>query len=686
MTLVEDINEVFNQRRVQELLNAIGQINESVQRMATTITGVGNAAKKASEDSQDATKKAAGDLKGLTDEAVDLFAVLESNLTTFEKVKQGLSRVGEAVGGVKGGLQYLHLTQKDAQGSFESLLSTLANRSPWLRVVQMTYDAQMALEKFEAVSRKATLSFLQTGRLTEGQVIRLGEEIGHVSEQLRIAHFAAAGELEQVLVAAAVGGVTIEEAWSKSAYGVGEFGDTIAVVALKTDKAFDQVAGTTARLATDLQKNIGGSFDEAVAKIGRMGIVARETGLTMSMFVGTVNQVTSALRMQGSTAEDVGGVILKASQFFGRLYGTEGTKDLRTGQVAEQTAKDLGSLFQRPSDALVGLHGKEIVKRMYGLSEAQVSELGFKGIDYVMKTGGFPETSGLRGRRPKMGMEVAGQLAISEELYRQHPDMSETERFQLLQRSPFAGARAAPGLAALLAAIPRGATPESVQARVAESDKELRRGQLEAEKLAPLTAPKFTQVMESVENVLKAGFQSVVEGFQKFSISGSLFNLQTATARDKYNMAETLQMLGLGVGSDAQLERLRKNLETAETKAAATYGVPERNLSQERGRLAAETLAKDIRRLFAETEPRKFPGGAEALRREQAQMPTRQTAPGIQQVPTSTTEAAKLDLSRARAFLNLDDLISGGHGGELRIPIIATSSSTVSSGATPDSR
>lgn len=129
--------------------------------------------------------------------------------------------------------------------------------------------------------------------------------VGKTIKDLSVDIDGAEQEISSIFKAMADGGVDLQTATAAMHEPFGKMADEIYTATYAIDNFFRVPAGTTAQLAVKMTQDTGGALGDMVDLVARLGLEAKDSGLSFEQFVGTIGQTSSALRFQQADAEGV---------------------------------------------------------------------------------------------------------------------------------------------------------------------------------------------------------------------------------------------------------------------------------------------------------------------------------------------------------------------------------------------
>lgn len=158
--------------------------------------------------------------------------------------------------------------------------------------------------------------------------------------------------------------------------------DTVLNLTVAMDKFFEAGEGRSAQLATEIARNTNGSLRESVELVRDIGLAVQDTGMSFGGMLGSVLQVTSALRLQTNELEESRSIaenIQKAQAGF----QAQGMTTQRAGALATAGLQGVAGALNNMQIGLKSVMGERLGARMgqdvRGLDAVMQFETGFRG-------------------------------------------------------------------------------------------------------------------------------------------------------------------------------------------------------------------------------------------------------------------------------------------------------------------
>lgn len=375
----DKIAEVFtDERRMQELIRTIEKMEAGISKLAGTIGSVADQAERTSKavDDMDST---VDKLEDVVDLVEDLHDISERTLTTWDKFSQRLKSI-VADGGIKKFLddvQNAGWAMSRMHASPENVIDSVISRMPFGGFVNLMLESKKNELKFDAMGRESLTKFRGSdASLTAGDITSRGGALGGRLKELGMFGEAPASpeEMMSVYETMATGGAKEQQMTRLVATEIKGFGQTVAEVSLGTDKAFGLVAGSAAKLATELRDNTGVTLEHSVDLVNRLGRGALSTSRTVQEFTGMILQTTSALRMQGSEAESLASTYTNLEKSIAGALRPGDDAQRRAGVLAEAALGDVGAYTSNISDGQRAVIGRSVAEKM-GIDTRGMSDM-----------------------------------------------------------------------------------------------------------------------------------------------------------------------------------------------------------------------------------------------------------------------------------------------------------------------
>lgn len=187
------------------------------------------------------------------------------------------------------------------------------------------------------------------------------------------------------------------------------------------DKLFEVGAGTTAKAAAELAATTNSTFADGVKFVEELGRSARETGMHFNSMLGTIMQITSALRLQMNTTEDLKDANKALVQTMAG-FQAQGMGAPRAAQLATMGMQGIAGALQGIGPGLKAVIGERIGGAQ-GLGAIRQFEQGFRGDDVGFFRRTMTEVAG-------MSREIAGgdddtQYQVLKQLFGMSPEAAE---------------------------------------------------------------------------------------------------------------------------------------------------------------------------------------------------------------------------------------------------------------------
>lgn len=477
------------ERHIEALTQKAGVLGSEVERTAETTKEGGESAVKVIDKmfkSLEAVKKENKELATAADLA------LPPMVTGMLKLSSAIDKVGEALGKV--GTMFKSVTREmySLQTGADSAVQRLATSVPYIgSFLGMMLEATRFQEDARAEGRRALLPFRQTGFLDTTTVSSAGSALGdrvYGPNGLVRSGLMNQGDLGGTMGALAQGGFSYEESM-KTLDELGErykvFGREAAMVSIGIDKAFGLNTGSAASFAAKLASSTNIELEASLVLVEDIGSAAYKMGVSMDQAMGSIAQVTQALRMQGGSAKDLLNTMRSMGKTFHEAMGGGAGAKRLASEFGMTALGDLGSFVTGMSEGVRGFIAEDVAKQMTG-----------GPMDILQALRGMETGFQFEGRLGNKSFEsVAAQTAFARLT---EGVESEGDQYQILRKVA--------GMTPLLAEFMirtkgRGfdsKDPEDVAAR-----KRYEKAIEEQSKQGPLTISAFETQMRKIEDTLK---------------------------------------------------------------------------------------------------------------------------------------------------------------------------------------
>jgi len=371
-----------NEHEMRKLIEAIHNIEDSIGRVADKIAGASEASTRAVKSAEEGLESVKSQLSDSVDSLDELAKQSEEMFTSWEKhvmgfknlispltdeldrIKDKLSKLSmrdvvEGLGHTMGGLA------SNPGNAIEGLLGKVPYIGPFL---ELALESQFRQERYQAGGRQTAMQFARTGQVTPEQVHAVGNALGDETRKLEENFLATKDDINSVWSAFASGGVRMESMLQPAGVAIKGFGDTIPQVALGIDKAFQMASGSAASFSSQLTRDTGNSLQKTVKQVRDLGLAAHESAMDSQAFIGTIVQLTSALRTQGGDAEGLVLTYRKVASAYREMLPGQGTAEnrLNAGERAMDIVKNIPQTLQGFDAGLKALVGQRMAELRTG--------------------------------------------------------------------------------------------------------------------------------------------------------------------------------------------------------------------------------------------------------------------------------------------------------------------------------
>lgn len=474
-------------RNIEKIEKSTTVLAEKLGGLERTVPAILTAAEDKTEDFNDTLQTTTDHLKDMTDLAEASFSKWEKAGQSLHGIFGGLTNVFQTLGGaIDGAGRYIRNLQRDPQGTLMNNVSQIPYAGPML---QVALESQFREDRFKTAGRQSVLQFQKTEGLDPAKVRETGAALGGEMKRLEESFLGKRDEVQAVWAAFAEGGAKSGEMTKKAGFEVKGFGDTVSQVALGVDKAFGQVAGTTAQLSNQIRQSSNVSLAESVELVKNLGAASHGTGQNMQSFVNTILQTTSALRVQSGDAKDLSNTYFKLQEVI-KSTAAPGTSAARVSALAGSALGGLASFVQSMPQGMQALIGQDMAAKMHhsvdDLTGLRAFETGFQSQGGMQKGADFSKTAAelTFARLKKEGVAPGNDMYM---------------------------ALKAMGMPAQLADIVERAGGKLTGVDADKAAKEYEAKFKEVEKLQPLSSGDFEKVMDDIKNLMNSIGQMTIQ-------------------------------------------------------------------------------------------------------------------------------------------------------------------------------
>lgn len=343
------------------------------------------------------------------DDAEDTFHdVSESSVEWLRRLlnrnfDQALSHYRQQAGEILRSIDDRALRGRDRAGGFfeglKRLNDTVLAGLPFGGILGVMLFGRMQEQEYYTKAQQAFQVLQRSGDYSRGAVRASGDEIRRLSQSIpEIAGYVAAANN-----ALATLGFTGADAAARVNQSFEGAASNVRNMSIAMDVFFEIGQGSAMKLAATIAQNTNGSLRESVELVRDIGLSVQGTGISFDSMLGSVMQVTSALRLQTNElgeARNIAETIQKAQAGF----GLQGLSAQRAGAIA---ASGIQGVAQALTSMDIGL--KAVMGQRMG---------GGQGLDAIMR---FEQ--GFRGDQNSQFFErsVTEILKLSKEIGRGDP-------------------------------------------------------------------------------------------------------------------------------------------------------------------------------------------------------------------------------------------------------------------------
>ena len=503
--VVEDIH-----RMTDAIASMASALDRGAAQAATGIDGVAKAAAGVNSEIDKAQKK-----------TEEMTANLDLNFSKLQKTLQSVEGIMKSIGSHAGAVfQGMNSLQSNPQNMIMNKISAIPVYGP---LIEMMIESQQRQDILRTAGRNAVLQFGSRQTLNPEDVKRMGVEVGAEMQRLEENFLGTRDEVMAVFGAISEGGGKVADALKPASIQIKGFEDSLVGTSLGLDKSFRQSAGTTATLASALSKDMGTSLEKSLMLVKDLGQAAQGTSLNFQQFVGTILQVTSALRTQGGDAEDLAKAYFNIRGAFQSSLGP-GVDSRHLDALTGQALQGIPGAVTGISEGMQAV----IAQKMAG---GRLSDIGaLRAYQTGFQFSGVPGMQGPDGRRH------FEQQAI-EQIYNQGAQNTRNsdELFLFLTKIGHMPAELAEAMIQTQGNLFQGDAYK-------EKRKEYEKAAQQAADLQPLTIGTFEKVMKEIQNLMFAVSQLIVAALGTLiTVSGNGFKMIAAAVHGDFAEVKELK-------------------------------------------------------------------------------------------------------------------------------------------------
>jgi len=333
-------------------------------------------------------------MKGISDAAQSIGKELE---TEQQKWSSQIREIGKnwkqtveemrREGGIKGLVgEALPTEITGAQSSIQKFKSSVLSELPFGGLIGLMVLGGKKDEVTKAMGAEVSRVFQETGEVGTRYMNEIGKSVRSIGVALGTGPESMKGEFLSAAKAFAQGGVEIEDVMkNKFEVPIRESRGTILETSVALDSLFKQGAGTAARQMTDMIKDFNMSASESARTVAALGLQARDSGTSVSAFMGSVMQSSQALRTQRVDITEVAEAQLKFQKILKEQGGPAMTQQFAAG-YAERAIGQVTQGLANMGTGLTAVLGERITARgglgggaVGGLEAYYAMREGFQG-------------------------------------------------------------------------------------------------------------------------------------------------------------------------------------------------------------------------------------------------------------------------------------------------------------------
>lgn len=331
------------------------------------------------EAAEDAVRQLRG---GLSDTQKEQLTLIEKQTEEYREQARLRDRIQKSF------LNQARLTGKDlderagrgrdgAGGMFEGLRtlnSTILSGLPFGGILGVMMFGRLQESEYAAKAQQAGQVMQNSGRVGRGVIRQLNSDLRTLEQSIPGigANFQAAG------AALASMGFTATDAGQAISQNLASAKDTVMNLTVAMDRFFEIGQGEAMKLSATIATNTNGSLKQSAELVRDIGLSVQNTGMSFSQMLGSVMQVTSALRLQTNElqeAKDVAEVIRDAQAGF----QVEGFSAQGAAQAAVAGLQGVAGALQGLDTGMKAYLGSQMTGEGPSLSTFRRFEEGFRG-------------------------------------------------------------------------------------------------------------------------------------------------------------------------------------------------------------------------------------------------------------------------------------------------------------------
>ena len=511
----------MDERRVRELVAQISKLESSVSAIAEKLGAVRDTSVALFDRAKDSLSDTSKKSKDIEDQMIKIEGTIGGMDKVLSHIKGTFADMGVTSfqHGIEGVGRAMLGLQTSAEGTIRSFVSGIPYIGPF---IEMMLNSAKKMAEFTASGQRSFLGFERTQFIDPAQIEKSGTALGKYMESLEHSFLATRQEVERVFSTFAQGGAKAEQVTKNVNLEIEGFGKTLAETSLGLDRAFQLAAGTFAGFETQLAKTTNVALTDTASIVEDIGIRARAAGMDMQMFMGTILDVTSALRVQGGDAKSLSATYLDLQTNLKGMLGKG--QDIRANELATEAMKGIPAAIQGMPKGMQGLIAQDVAMKMTGQRMGKLEA-------YVEMMTGFVGKTKEGGP----GLEQAILSAEFDKIRRQTNDpVRQQLMLQQFGQSPILAKMAVETQGRIFDPRSSGITDEQRKKFQDELNK--------AKENQPLNISSFTRGMQGLENVFQRvgeAMLSVLQAILKTLVAG-LLTLTGAGGFDRHDFARVV--------------------------------------------------------------------------------------------------------------------------------------------------
>ena len=268
----------------------------------------------------------------------------------------------------------------DKAGGFftglQRLNSTVFANLPFGGILGVMLFGRMQEAQFFAKAQQAAQVIQRSGSMGRQMVQQLTTDIRTLEQSIPgiSSNFASSNAMLAEL------GFTGRDATQAITQGLEGARDTVLNLSVAMDRFFELGAGEAMKFSATIAQNTNAALKDAVQLVRDIGLSVQDTGVSFTSMLGTIMQVTSALRLQTNELKEAEGVavMIQRAQAGFRAAGISSPE--RAGAIATAGLQGIAGALSGMQVGLQAVLGERMTGgRAQGLQAIMEFEQGFRG-------------------------------------------------------------------------------------------------------------------------------------------------------------------------------------------------------------------------------------------------------------------------------------------------------------------